>query len=105
MIDLERQGDVFVLRMNAGENRFSPGVLDAIHFVLGVPPMLIGSEPGDEGEIPTDGFNSLNVGMGVLPATPRNFAGEVPEPGAGLASGAALGTLIALSRTRPRRSR
>ena len=31
MIDLERQGDVFVLTMNAGENRFSPGVVDAIN--------------------------------------------------------------------------
>ena len=27
MIDLDRDGDVFVLRMNAGENRFSPGFL------------------------------------------------------------------------------
>jgi enoyl-CoA hydratase/carnithine racemase len=31
MIDLERQGDVFVLTMNAGENRFSPGFVDALN--------------------------------------------------------------------------
>lgn len=31
MIDLERQGDVFVLAMDAGENRFSPGFVDALN--------------------------------------------------------------------------
>jgi hypothetical protein len=80
------------------------GLLDEIDFVA-ADVMLIGSALGDEGEIPTDGFNSLNQGMGVLPATPTNFAGVVPEPGAGLASFAALGTIIALSRTGPRRRR
>jgi enoyl-CoA hydratase/carnithine racemase len=29
MLDLDRQGDVFVLRMRAGENRFTPAFLDA----------------------------------------------------------------------------
>ena len=31
MIDLQRQGDVFVLCMDAGENRFSPDVVDAMN--------------------------------------------------------------------------
>lgn len=30
MIDLQRTGDVFVLRFDAGENRFGPGFLDAV---------------------------------------------------------------------------
>ncbi|MEU5879607.1 enoyl-CoA hydratase/isomerase family protein [Spirillospora sp. NPDC047279] len=30
MIDLQRDGDVFVLRFDDGENRFSPGFLDAV---------------------------------------------------------------------------
>ncbi|RAY12992.1 enoyl-CoA hydratase/isomerase family protein [Actinomadura craniellae] len=30
MIDLQRDGDVFVLRFDAGENRFSPQFLDAV---------------------------------------------------------------------------
>jgi len=30
MIELERQGDVFVLTLNAGENRFSPALIDAL---------------------------------------------------------------------------
>lgn len=34
MIDLQRDGDVFVLRMDAGENRFSPGLLDALEGAL-----------------------------------------------------------------------
>lgn len=31
MIELERQGDVFVLTLNAGENRFSPDVVDGVN--------------------------------------------------------------------------
>jgi enoyl-CoA hydratase/carnithine racemase len=34
MIDLSRDGDVFVLRMDAGENRFSPAMLDALKGAL-----------------------------------------------------------------------
>jgi Delta3-Delta2-enoyl-CoA isomerase len=34
MIDLERQGDVFVLTMKAGENRFNGPFLDALHGAL-----------------------------------------------------------------------
>lgn len=30
MIDLEREGEVFVLRLDAGENRFSPGFVEAL---------------------------------------------------------------------------
>jgi len=35
VIDLRRDGDVFVLRFDAGENRFSPGFLDAVEDALG----------------------------------------------------------------------
>lgn len=28
-LDLERDGDVFVIRMNAGENRFTPAMVEA----------------------------------------------------------------------------
>ncbi|HLV71679.1 MAG TPA: enoyl-CoA hydratase-related protein [Vulgatibacteraceae bacterium] len=35
MIDLRRDGDVFVLRFDAGENRFGPGFLDAAEDALG----------------------------------------------------------------------
>ncbi|TDC90642.1 enoyl-CoA hydratase/isomerase family protein [Actinomadura sp. 7K507] len=34
MIDLQRDGDVYVLRFDAGENRFSPGFLDAAEAAL-----------------------------------------------------------------------
>jgi Delta3-Delta2-enoyl-CoA isomerase len=34
MIDLGREGDVFVLRLDAGENRFSPDLLDGIDKAL-----------------------------------------------------------------------
>lgn len=34
MIDLSRDGDVFVLRMDNGENRFSPDMLDALKGAL-----------------------------------------------------------------------
>lgn len=34
MIDLQRDGDVFVLRFDDNENRFSPGFLDAINDAL-----------------------------------------------------------------------
>jgi len=34
MIDLSRDGDVFVLRMDDGENRFSPPMLDALESAL-----------------------------------------------------------------------
>ncbi|SEF50896.1 Enoyl-CoA hydratase/carnithine racemase [Thermomonospora echinospora] len=34
MIDLQRDGDVFVLRLDEGENRFSPGFLDAVQAAL-----------------------------------------------------------------------
>jgi enoyl-CoA hydratase/carnithine racemase len=34
MIDLSRDGEVFVLRMDAGENRFSPDFLDALKGAL-----------------------------------------------------------------------
>lgn len=34
MIDLDRDGDVWVLRMRAGENRFSVTVLDQLHAAL-----------------------------------------------------------------------
>ncbi|MDL4771029.1 MULTISPECIES: enoyl-CoA hydratase-related protein [Thermomonosporaceae] len=34
MIDLQRDGDVFVLRLDAGENRFSPDLLDAVDGAL-----------------------------------------------------------------------
>lgn len=34
MIDLERQGDVFVARMRAGENRLNPALLDRLEQVL-----------------------------------------------------------------------
>jgi enoyl-CoA hydratase/carnithine racemase len=34
MIELERHGEVFVLRMRDGENRFSPGLLCAVHGAL-----------------------------------------------------------------------
>ena len=34
MIELDRVGDVFVLRMRAGENRFSPDLLDALDTAL-----------------------------------------------------------------------
>ncbi|MEV5825456.1 enoyl-CoA hydratase-related protein [Spirillospora sp. NPDC052242] len=34
MIDLQRDGDVFVLRLDAGENRFGPDFLDAVEGAL-----------------------------------------------------------------------
>jgi enoyl-CoA hydratase/carnithine racemase len=34
VIDLQREGDVFVLRFDDGENRFSPGFLDAVQDAL-----------------------------------------------------------------------
>ena len=34
MIDLSRDGDVFILRMESGENRFSPDLLDALKDAL-----------------------------------------------------------------------
>jgi len=34
MIDLERDGDVFVLRMDRGENRFRPDFVDAWNAAL-----------------------------------------------------------------------
>ncbi|MEV5708862.1 enoyl-CoA hydratase/isomerase family protein [Actinoallomurus sp. NPDC052274] len=35
MIELRRDGDVHILRMDAGENRFSPGFLDELEKALG----------------------------------------------------------------------
>ena len=34
MVDLKREGDVFVLRMNNGENRFTPEFIGAMHAAL-----------------------------------------------------------------------
>ena len=34
MIHLDREGDVFVLRLDAGENRFGPGLLDDLDAAL-----------------------------------------------------------------------
>lgn len=52
MIDLERQGDVFVLRMRAGENRFNPDFLKEFNGALdevegaGVPSALVTTGEG-----------------------------------------------------------
>ena len=59
--------------------------------------------------LPTDGVHALFDGGATGEPTPTNFAGEVgtldlPEPAAGLASGAALAALLVSARHRARRS-
>lgn len=64
MIDLDRQGDVFVLQMRGGENRFTPAFLDAFEAAL----EQIEKTPGPAALVTTgEGkFYSNGLDMGTL---------------------------------------
>jgi hypothetical protein len=73
-----------------------PALVDNVVFVVAFPAPLLLTEV-----LPTDGVNSFNATIGVAPATPENFAGEIgvlPEPGGAAVASAALLTVAALRR-------
>ncbi|RFS85871.1 enoyl-CoA hydratase/isomerase family protein [Actinomadura spongiicola] len=71
MIDLQRDGDVYVLRFDAGENRFGPDFLDAVEDALGTVEKNDG--PGALVTVGTGKFYSNGLDLDWLGADPDRF--------------------------------
>ncbi|TDD39463.1 enoyl-CoA hydratase/isomerase family protein [Actinomadura sp. KC06] len=71
MIDLQRDGDVYVLRFDAGENRFGPEFLDAAEDALGTVEKNEG--PGALVTVGTGKFYSNGLDLDWLGAHPDRF--------------------------------
>lgn len=77
MIDLDRQGDVFVLQMRGGENRFTPAFLDAFEAALD----QIEKTPGPaalvttgEGKFYSNGLDLAGLGSGGREAIAQHLS-------------------------------
>ncbi|MFI0371580.1 enoyl-CoA hydratase-related protein [Actinomadura sp. 1N219] len=71
MIDLQRDGDVYVLRFDDGENRFGPGFLDAAEDALGAVEKNEG--PGALVTVGAGKFYSNGLDLDWLGANPDRF--------------------------------